>query len=141
MGVKEELHRLVDSLPARETQAAKRFIEFLLTRSRAQDAPEERPFYTLEEAALALRLTPRKLRQLIRDGVVPGHKAKGRWTIDRKALSPWMNPVGLALLHAPVMREPLSENDLHAIDAARRDYASGNTKSLDEIKRRYNVRQ
>lgn len=34
---RDELHRLVDALPKKETGAVKRFLEFVLTRSEAED--------------------------------------------------------------------------------------------------------
>ena len=34
---RDELHRLVDALPEKETRAVKRFLEFVLSRSEAED--------------------------------------------------------------------------------------------------------
>jgi predicted transcriptional regulator len=48
VGVREDLHRLVDRLPETEEQAARRFLEFLVERA---DYDEE-PLNPEEEAAL-----------------------------------------------------------------------------------------
>lgn len=45
---KDVLHRLVDRLPAQEIQAARRFLEFLVSGSAGVEA--ERPAYSLEDA-------------------------------------------------------------------------------------------
>lgn len=68
---KKEIHRLVDSLPDSETQVVKRFIEFVLMQPHAHDERGERQLVALDGAARVLQLTTRKLRQLIRDGVIP----------------------------------------------------------------------
>jgi len=135
--MKKEIHRLVDSLPASETKAVKRFIESLLAHHGVKDLSESS--YTLKEASAALELSPTKLRQLIRDGIVLANKTDGQWAVRREELIPWMDPIGLALLNASIAPEIFGNRNPRAIAIAMRDYVSGNTESLDEVKRQYDV--
>lgn len=77
---------------------------------------------------------------MLRDGAIPARKIGGHWVIDSPDLAAYMDPVSQALLRAPVTRERLSDDDIRAIEEGRREVLSGNTKSLDEIKRQYDVR-
>lgn len=86
----------------------------------------------LNEAARILQVTIRKLRQLIRDGVIPARKVARRWIMDSADLAAYRDPIAQAMLHAPVARERLSRDDLRAIEEGRKDALSGNAKSFEE---------
>ena len=47
---------------------------------------ESKQFLTAKEAAVLLQHTPRKIREYLRDGLIPGMKLGRSWRIPRKAL-------------------------------------------------------
>lgn len=51
----------------------------------------------------------------------------------RDALAPLGDPVWMALLNAPIDDEPLTEEDLQAIEEGREDARHGRTVTLDEL--------
>ncbi len=134
---KKELHRLVDSLPARETRAAKRFIEFLLARSRAQDTPGDKQFYTLEEASTVLELSPRRLRYLIREDVIPARKERGRWLINAETLRELQTPEAREFLSHPLAKDDLTEEEKAASEEGWQEHLAGKTIPLSELLKEY----
>ena len=65
-----------------------------------------RELLTTDEAADYLRLSERKLYELVADRAVPCSKVTGRWLFSRAALDRWVSagliaPAGLAQVSAP----------------------------------------
>ncbi len=58
-----------------------------------------------------------------------------RLAAAREALAALADPVWLALMNAPEDDEPLTDEDLKALDEAREDREHGRTISLDEYAR------
>lgn len=132
---KKEIYRLVDALPDRDTQMVKRFIELVLMRSRAQDGVGEQPFFTLDEAAPILQLTPRRLRYLIHGGVIPAYKDGGRWLIRAEHLQELLTPEAREFLSHPFAKDDLTEEEKADSEEGWRQYLAGETKTLDEVVR------
>lgn len=132
---KRELHRLVDSLPARETRVFKRFLEFLLARSRARGTPDNRQLYTPEEASAVLGLSPRRLRYLIRKDVIPARKQRGRWLINPETLRQLQTRGARRFLSHPLAKDELTEEEKAASEEAWEEHLAGRTKTLEEVMR------
>jgi len=133
---KQELRRLIDLLPDREVQTVKRFIEFVLTQNSAQSLGD-RPSYTVEEASPVLQLTPRRLRHLIRKGVIPAHKERGRWLINAEDLQELVTPQAREFLSHPLAKDDLTEEEKVASEEGWREHMAGKTVPLSEVMREY----
>ncbi len=134
---KKELHRLVDSLPAHETLAAKRFIEFLLARNRALSIDRAELSYTAEEASTLLGLSTRKLRRLIRESVIPANKERGRWLIKADTLRELRNAEAREFLSHPLAKEDLTEEEKAASQEGWQEHLAGKTTPLSELLKEY----
>jgi len=51
----------------------------------------------------------------------------------RKALAPLADPVWMAMLDAPIDDEPLTDEDVQALEEGREDARHGRTVTLDEL--------
>lgn len=81
---KDELHRLVDALPDKETQSAKRFLEFLLHEGGGELTPKQ--------IAQRVNITPKKIRRLLREGKLPGRKVGREWLVRERDLEAVLDP-------------------------------------------------
>jgi len=52
------------------------------------------PYLTVNEAADLMRCEKKKVRQLLRDGVLPGRRVGRTWRIPRHQLEAWMEQPG-----------------------------------------------
>ncbi len=134
---RKELHRLVDSLPAREARAAKRFMEFLLEQSGDPFDHGEKQFYTAQEASVVLELSAKRLRYLIREGVIPACKQRGRWMIKTDTLRELQSPEAREFLSHPLAKEDLSEEEKAASEEGWQQYLAGKAIPLDELLKEY----
>lgn len=134
---RKELHRLVDSLPAREARTAKRFMEFLLEQSGDPHDHDEKQFYTVQEASVVLELSAKRLRYLIREGVIPAHKQRGRWMIKTDTLRELQGPGAREFLSHPLAQEDLSEEEKAASEEGWQQYLAGKAIPLDELPKEY----
>ena len=127
----------MDSLPARETGAAKRYIEFLLEQSRAQDNPNGKRSYTVKEASIVLELSARRLRRLIREEVIPARKERGRWLIKADTLRELQSPEAREFLSHPLTREDLTQEEKAASEEGWQEHLAGKTIPLSELLKEY----
>ena len=134
---KRELHRLVDSLPTRETRTVKRFIEFVLAQSGPKGPQEDRPFYTLEEVSAVLGLSVRRLRYLIKENVIFAHKERGRWLVKAEDLRELQTPGAREFLRHPLGKDDLTEEEKAASEEGWREHLAGTTIPLSEILKEY----
>ncbi len=81
---KDELHRLVDALPDKETQSAQRFLEFLLHEGGRELTPKQ--------IAQRMNVTPKKIRRLLREGKLPGRKVGREWLVKERDLEAVLDP-------------------------------------------------
>lgn len=134
---KKDLHRLVDSLPARETRAAKRFIEFLLAQSSANGTASDEQSYAIEEASTILELSARRLRHLIREDVIPARKEHGRWLIKADTIRQLQTAEAREFLSHPLAKEDLTEEEKTASLKGRQEHLAGKTIPLSELLKEY----
>ena len=134
---KRELHRLVDSLPDRETQAVKRFMEFVLARSDGQEILVSQDYVTLEQAAPALGLSVRRIRYLVREGVIPAHKEGGRWLIATARFQELLTPEAREFLSRPMAKDDLTEEEKAHSDGAWQRHLAGQSTPLKDLLKAY----
>ena len=94
---------------------------------------------TTDEAATYLRLSERKLYELVANGVVPCTKVTGRWLFPKVALDRWL-AAGLitpALAHAPAPPIVGGSHD-PLLEWALRESASG---PIAALRQRFTLRQ
>lgn len=99
---------------------------------------------TTEEAASYLRLSERKLYELVANGAVPCTKATGRWLFPRAALQRWVmagltGPAGLARAAAPPIvggsHDPLLEWALRESRCGLASLPEGSEAGLERLAR------
>jgi excisionase family DNA binding protein len=100
---------------------------------------------TTDEAAAYLRLSERKLYELVANGAVPCSKVTGKWLFPKLALDRWLaaglvTPAGLALAPAPPIvggsHDPLLEWALRESDCGLASLAEGSEAGLRRLARR-----
>jgi excisionase family DNA binding protein len=101
-------------------------------------------YLTTEEAALYLRLSERKLYELVANGAVPCSKVTGKWLFPRVALDRWIasglaSPEGLQLAApAPIIggsHDPLLEWVVRRADCGLALLSEGSLSGLDRLER------
>ena len=130
---KKEIHRLVDALPDRETQTVGRFIEFVLMQSHAQGDVSQQPDLTPHQAAPILELTARRVRQLIREGVIPAHKDGSRWLIKAQDLQELATPEARAFLSHPLEKADLTVEEKARSEGAWDRHRAGDSVPLEDM--------
>ncbi|MBE3582466.1 MAG: helix-turn-helix domain-containing protein [Thermoanaerobacteraceae bacterium] len=90
---------------------------------------------TPEEAAEILAVSPKSVREWLRQGKLKGVKAGRLWRIRKCDLEAFLDPVLHSLETAPEDDEPLTEEDRIAISEAERAIAQGKTRPWDQIKK------
>ncbi|MCG0278535.1 MAG: helix-turn-helix domain-containing protein [Thermanaeromonas sp.] len=90
---------------------------------------------TPEEAAEILAVSPKSIREWLRQGKLKGVKAGRLWRIRERDLEAFLDPVLHTLETAPEDDEPLTEEDKRAIAEAERAIAQGKTKPWEQVKR------
>jgi len=97
---------------------------------------------TTEEAAAYLRLSERKLYELVANGAVPCTKVTGKWLFPKAALARWLaaglvGPFGLAHPQAPPIvggsHDPLLEWSLHESGSQLASLAEGSEAGLNRL--------
>ena len=100
---------------------------------------------TTEEAAAYLRLSERKLYELVANGAVPCTKVTGKWLFPKAALDRWLaaglaTPAGLALAPAPPIvggsHDPLLEWALRESGCGLASLPEGSEAGLRRLARR-----
>lgn len=99
---------------------------------------------TTEEAATYLRLSERKLYELVADGAVPCTKATGRWLFPKAALDRWVaaglpNPEAMAPAAPPIVggsHDPLLEWTLRESRSGLASLPEGSEAGLRRLARR-----
>jgi putative molybdopterin biosynthesis protein len=99
---------------------------------------------TTEEAATYLRLSERKLYELVADGAVPCTKATGRWLFPKAALDRWVaaglpNPEAMAAAAPPIVggsHDPLLEWTLRESRSELASLPEGSEAGLRRLARR-----
>lgn len=91
---------------------------------------------TPEEVAEILAVTPKSVREWLRQGKLKGVKAGRLWRIRERDLEAFLDPVLHALETAPEDDEPLTEEDERAIAEAEKAIAQGRTKPWEQVKRK-----
>jgi excisionase family DNA binding protein len=103
-----------------------------------------RELLTTDEAADYLRLSERKLYELVADRAVPCSKVTGRWLFSRTALDRWVSagliaPAGLAQLSAPPIvggsHDPLLEWALRESSSGLASLPEGSEEGLRRLTR------
>jgi putative molybdopterin biosynthesis protein len=103
-----------------------------------------RELLTTDEAADYLRLSERKLYELVADRAVPCSKVTGRWLFSRTALDRWVSagliaPAGLALVAAPPIvggsHDPLLEWALRESGCGLASLPEGSEEGLRRLSR------
>lgn len=103
-----------------------------------------RELLTTDEAADYLRLSERKLYELVADRAVPCSKVTGRWLFSRAALDRWVSagliaPAGLAQLAAPPIvggsHDPLLEWALRESNSGLASLPEGSEEGLRRLTR------
>lgn len=103
-----------------------------------------RELLTTDEAADYLRLSERKLYELVADRAVPCSKVTGRWLFSRAALDRWVSagliaPAGLAQVSAPPIvggsHDPLLEWGLRESNAGLASLPEGSEEGLRRLTR------
>ena len=103
-----------------------------------------RELLTTEEAADYLRLSERKLYELVADRAVPCSKVTGRWLFSRAALDRWVSagliaPAGLAQVAAPSIvggsHDPLLEWALRESNSGLASLPEGSEEGLRRLTR------
>lgn len=138
---RKEIHRLVDALPDRDIRTVKQFIEFVLMRSQIRDESRDGQYVTLIEAASVLQLTPKRLRELIREGVIQARKEGRRWLIRSEDLQNLLTAEAREFLSHPFARDDLAADEKESSEEGWREHLAGQTTSLDDlmIKHRHEV--
>lgn len=90
---------------------------------------------TPEEVAEILAVSPKSIREWLRQGKLKGVKAGRLWRIRECDLEAFLDPVLHALETAPEDDEPLTEEDRRAIAEAERAIAEGKTKPWEQVKK------
>lgn len=90
---------------------------------------------TPEEAAERLAVSPKSIREWLRQGKLKGVRAGRLWRIKERDLEAFLDPVLHALETAPEDDEPLAEEDRKAIAEAEKAIAQGKTKPWEQVKR------
>lgn len=97
---------------------------------------------TTEEAATYLRLSERKLYELVANGTIPCTKVTGRWLFPREALDRWVmagliTPSALARVAAPTIvggsHDPLLEWALRESNWGLAYLAEGSERGLQRL--------
>ena len=103
-----------------------------------------RELLTTDEAADYLRLSERKLYELVADNAVPCSKVTGRWLFSRAALDRWVSagliaPAGLAQVAAPPIvggsHDPLLEWALRESSCSLASLPEGSEEGLRRLTR------
>jgi putative molybdopterin biosynthesis protein len=103
-----------------------------------------RELLTTDEAADYLRLSERKLYELVADRAVPCSKVTGRWLFSRAALDRWVSagliaPAGLAQVSAPPIvggsHDPLLEWGLRESNSGLASLPEGSEEGLRRLTR------
>ncbi|QHO72418.1 DNA-binding protein [Bradyrhizobium sp. CCBAU 051011] len=103
-----------------------------------------RELLTTDEAADYLRLSERKLYELVADRAVPCSKVTGRWLFSRAALDRWVSagliaPAGLAQVSAPPIvggsQDPLLEWGLRESNSGLASLPEGSEEGLRRLTR------
>ncbi|KRR16751.1 DNA-binding protein [Bradyrhizobium lablabi] len=103
-----------------------------------------RELLTTDEAADYLRLSERKLYELVADRAVPCSKVTGRWLFSRAALDRWVSagliaPAGLAQVSAPPIvggsHDPLLEWSLRESNSGLASLPEGSEEGLRRLTR------
>ncbi|MEW6425916.1 MAG: helix-turn-helix domain-containing protein [Bacillota bacterium] len=124
---KDELYRLIEALPERETPVVRRFLEFVLSVAERELTPEQ--------ASARLGVSPRKVRQWLRQGLLPGRKAGREWRIKESELEPYLDPVARTLLMAPEDDESTTPEEDARSEKAWREYLRGHTVSHEKARK------
>jgi len=90
---------------------------------------------TPEEAAERLAVSPKSIREWLRQGKLKGVKAGRLWRIRERDLEAFLDPVVHALETAPEDDEPLTAEDKRAIAEAEKAITQGKTKPWEQVKR------
>ncbi len=90
---------------------------------------------TPEEAAERLAVSPKSIREWLRQGKLKGVRAGRLWRIRERDLEAFLDPVLHALEKAPEDDEPLTEEDKKAVAEAEKAIAQGKTKPWEQVKR------
>lgn len=135
---RKEIHRLLDALPEGEALAAKRFMEFLLMQSRLRGEVSQQPDLTPDQAAPILELTPKRVRHLIREGVIPAHKDGGRWLIKAQDLQELVTPTAKAFLAHPLEKARLADEEKARSNEAWQRHLAGQSVPLNDVMGVYN---
>ncbi|MGB9663169.1 MAG: helix-turn-helix domain-containing protein [Moorellaceae bacterium] len=94
---------------------------------------------TPEEAAEILAVSPKSVREWLRQGKLKGVKAGRLWRIRKCDLEAFLDPVLYALETAPEDDEPLTEEEKRVIAEAERAIAQGKTKPWEQVKRELGI--
>ncbi|MBC7335362.1 MAG: helix-turn-helix domain-containing protein [Clostridia bacterium] len=90
---------------------------------------------TPEEPAERLAVSPKSIREWLRQGKLKGVRAGRLWRIRERDLKAFLDPVLHALEKAPEDDEPLTEEDRKAVAEAEKAIAQGKTKPWEQVKR------
>ncbi|MCL6614075.1 MAG: helix-turn-helix domain-containing protein [Firmicutes bacterium] len=90
---------------------------------------------TPQEAAEILAVSPKSIREWLRQGKLKGVRAGRLWRIREHDLEAFLDPVLHALETAPEDDEPLTEEDKKTIAEAETAIAQGKTKPWEQVKR------
>lgn len=134
---RKETHRLLDALPDGDALAAKRFIEFLLMQSRLRGDLSGRQDLAPDQVAPMLELSPRRVRQLIREGVITARRDGGRWLIRAEDLQELLTPEAQVFLTHPLAKDDLTEEEKAASEEGWREHLAGNTIPLGDLMREH----
>jgi len=160
MSARERIHALVDDLPEEEVPATLRFVEHLhelkglgvealqviaqeLSKAGYQETPDEIEDIFQDALFSMLRYSgkshePRSVRAYfltVCRNATKRHLEEIR--VERAQKERESDPVLVALREAPLDDEPLTDEDLAALEEARKDVAQGRLISHDEVRRRF----
>lgn len=90
---------------------------------------------TPEEAADRLAVSPKSIREWLRQGKLKGVKAGRLWRIRERDLEAFLDLALQALKAAPEDDEPLTLEDKKAIAEAEKAIAQGKTRPWEQVKR------
>jgi excisionase family DNA binding protein len=135
---RKEIHRLVDALPEGDALTAKKFLEFLLVQSQTKPAAwAVRDDITPNEAARILNMSPKRLRVLLRERVIPATKAGSRWQIRGQDVRRLLTTEAQQFLQAPLETANLTEEEKLSSEEAWAEHLAGTSRPLDEVSRIY----
>jgi excisionase family DNA binding protein len=92
---------------------------------------------TLVEAASILELTPRRLRVLIHESIIPARKVGRRWLIEASELQELLTPEARDFLSHPLEKDDLTEDERAYPEDGWREHLAGQTTSLNDYRRKH----